>query len=242
MFLAGVRGPPPDDYRSVAIAALNALSLLMILTRREAITATCIMVSGGLAGCTGNDDGVIEFTEDFEDELSGWETASHIGPEAFDEFDWSIERSQEEARSGDWSLAIYTEGRFDDGTAWIVRPISVTPGHRYEVAATLYAWSRDESFNVVRHLVAFFGEFRPAVEEDFPPPGVNTTDFVNAPIGGFREPLDLAPGWREYGFEWITPRLEREEVYFAVGISVVWEADRTHFIDNITLRLTPLED
>lgn len=180
--------------------------------------------------------------EGFEDELSEWETAWHIGPEAFDDFDWSIERSQEQARSGDWSLAIYTEGRFDDGTAWIVRPISVAPGQRYEVDATLYGWSEDESFNVVRHLVAFLGDFRPSVEEDFPPPGVNSTDFADAPIGGFREPLDLAPEWHEYTFEWTTPLIEQDELYFAVGNSVVWEADRTHFLDDISVRLTPVAD
>lgn len=215
--------------------------MLMIRTRREVLAATGLTMGGILAGCAQNNDDVIEFTEDFEDGLDGWETAWHIGPEAFDVFDWWIERSQDQARSGDWSLAIYTEGRFDDGTAWIVRPIEIDPERRYEASVGCYAWSADESFNVVRHLVAYLGTDRPEVEEDFPPPGINSTDFADAPIGGLREPLDLAPGWHEYGFEWTTPQTDRDELYLAVGNSVVWEADRTHFVDDITVRLTPLD-
>ena len=209
-------------------------------TRREFLTATGAVLSVATAGCVTNDASEsITVEEDFESELTGWETNAHVGPEADDSFEWSVERSQDEVRSGEWSLAIFTEGRFDDGTAWIVRPINVEPGRRYHVEASIPAWSESESFNVVRHLVAYLGPEPPKTEEDFPEPGWNSTDVEDAPVGGLREPLDLEDGWREYGFEWETPELESDTLYFAVGNSVVWEADRTHYVDDLELTLRP---
>jgi hypothetical protein len=76
-------------------------------------------------------------------------------------------------------------------------------------------------------------------ESDFPDPSVNTTTLDEPPYGGLCEPLHLAEGWRPYRFEWSTPPLMTGTLYVATGVSVVWEADATHYIDDIAVDITP---
>lgn len=173
-------------------------------------------------------------TEGFEDGVDPWERDAAIGPEqTLDDFERSIERSDERASEGDWSLRVFTEGNHDDGTAWVVRRVELPPADRYEV--TVDAWSESESFNTLRYLVASLAPERPEAEADFPDPGENTTGVEDAPAGGLREVLHRAEGWEEYVFEW-EPAEPPEEAYLAVGVTVVWEADATHFVDAIRVR------
>jgi hypothetical protein len=68
---------------------------------------------------------------------------------------------------------------------------------------------------------------------------VNTSALGETPYGGLREPLWLADGWREYAFEWTTPTLSTDTFHVAVGTSVIWEGDATHFVDDLSVELTP---
>lgn len=223
---SSAREPPPvtgllpagDDARAVH-------------TRRNALRrgALGVAASTGVAGClVGRGPGPL-LTDSFEGGLGDWETRGHVGPEA-DDFEWRIEPSAERARSGERSVAVFTEGDRDDGTAWLVR--SVDPGDVDGFRVTVSAWSPSESFNVIRHLVAVLGPAAPGAEEDFPDPGRNTTNTPRAPVGGLREPLHRAAGWEEYAFEW-RPRTVPAELHLAVGVSVVWEADVTHYLDDV---------
>ena len=56
---------------------------------------------------------------------------------------------------------------------------------------------------------------------------------------GRREPLWLAEGWREYSFEWTTPELSTDTLHFAVGTAVLWEADATHYVDDLSVTIEP---
>lgn len=78
-----------------------------------------------------------------------------------------------------------------------------------------------------------------AVEEDFPQLGVNSTEFGETPYGGLLEPLWLADDWREYTFEWTTPELTTDTLHFAVGTAVIWEADATHYVDDLSVTVEP---
>lgn len=215
-------------------------------TRRDYLRGVAAGVVGtgllgtGLAGCTSAPvrTGPVELREGFEDGLGAWTTDSHVGPDAGDAFESRVEPTNERARSGQRSLSLFTEGNHDDGTAWVVRAVDVDPDTRYRARGSAYYWSEQESFNVVRHAVVYLGPDRPTVEEDFPPPNANsTTDDTG--VGGLREPLDRAAGWNEYAFEWSTePGSDR--LYFALGVSVVWETDRTDFVDDASLVLEPV--
>lgn len=190
-----------------------------------------------MAGCLDAPDAAA-FTEGFEDGLGDWETDAAIGPEVdVADFEWEIDVSEEEAAAGDRSLRIWNEGDYDDGVSWAVHPVSVDPGRRYEATVSAQFWSDSESFNTIRHAVIRLGTERPETEEEFPAPGLTTTDLGETPYGGLREPLWLADGWREYAFEWTTPEVTTDTLYVAVGTAVIWETGATHYVDEISVEL-----
>jgi hypothetical protein len=166
--------------------------------------------------------------------LKDWETDAAIGPEVdVADFEWTIEVTDEKAAAGEYSLAITNEGSYDDGTTWAVHPIEIDADRAYVARATAEFWSESESFNTIRDAVMYLGPDRPASEGDFPGPGQNTAALGQTPYGGLREPLWLEAGWREYAFEWTTPTLSTDVLYLAVGTSVIWEAEATHYVDEI---------
>lgn len=171
--------------------------------------------------------------ESFEDGLEPWSTRGNAGPEVpKGEFEWRIERSQEHAHSGEWSLSIFTEGDHDDGTAWATRKLTPpSSGQKYQVSAQ--AWSPSESFNTLRHFVMYLGPNPPTDEGSFPGPDENSTGVEGATFGGLRETLHQKEGWKEYSFEWLPAKETYGDLYLSVGVSVVWEADATHFVDDV---------
>ncbi|MDZ5811330.1 hypothetical protein U4E84_08210 [Halorubrum sp. AD140] len=192
-----------------------------------------------VAGCA---DGSSEtaFEEGFEDGLGEWESGAAIGPEVeLEEFEWEFDVSGEEAASGERSLRIWNEGDYDDGVTWGVHPVPVEPEQAYEATVSVDIWSESESFNTLRDAVMRLGPEPPVAEEDFPHPGVNTTELGETPYGGLREPLWLADGWRGYTFEWTTPDLSTDTLHVAVGHAVIWEGEATHYVDDVSVELEP---
>jgi len=220
--------PPADQSRAVR--------------RRDFVRGGALVGVGGLtglAGCTGW-TGERAFHEGFESGLGDWAADAAIGPEVdVEAFEWTVDVSGEQAAEGERSLRISNEGTYDDGTTWAVHPVSVEPGRAYTVDVDARFWSESESFNTLRDAVMRLGPERPTAEEEFPQPGVNTSALGETPYGGLREPLWLAEGWREYAFEWTTPELSTDTLYVAVGTSVIWEGDATHFVDDVSVELRP---
>ncbi|WP_050032445.1 hypothetical protein [Halorubrum halophilum] len=191
--------------------------------------------SAGVAGCTGGSDDPA-FEEGFEEDIGDWTFGAAIGPEVdIDEFDWEASFSEEEAASGERSLRIWNQGDYDDGVTWATHPIAIESGNAYRIEVTGQFWSESESFNTIRHALMRLGPEPPETEEDFPQPGLNTTDLGETPYGGLRDALWLADGWREYSFEWTTPELSTDTLHLAVGTAVIWEADATHYVDDLAV-------
>jgi hypothetical protein len=232
------------------------------LSRRELLRAT----AGGaalLAGCarrspdpgtdtptrdTGTDTATPTpgtarppFREGFEDGFGAWTAGAAIGPEvALAEFDWSVGVSDAQAAAGRRSLRVTNEGDHDDGTTWATRAVAVEPGRAYTATVAAQFWSPSESFNSIRDAVVRLAPEPPESEADFPPPGTSTTGAGQRPAGGLREPLWQAAGWRAYRFEWETPVLDTDRLWVAVGTSVVWETEATHYVDSVSVALDPL--
>jgi hypothetical protein len=209
------------------------------MRRREVLRAGVAAGTASIVGCLGESTDR-SYEAGFEDGLGSWEGDAAIGPEVdVEEFEWEVGVSDAEAFEGERSLRIWNEGDYDDGTTWAVHPVSVDSGRAYEATVTAQFWSESESFNTLRDAVLRLGPEQPGAEEDFPQPGVNTTALGETPYGGLREPLWLTEGWREYAFEWTTPELATDTLYVAVGTSVIWEGDATHFVDEIAVQLEP---
>jgi hypothetical protein len=172
--------------------------------------------------------------------MGQWTTGAAIGPEVpLDEFEWEVTVSESEAAAGQRSLRIWNEGDYDDGVSWGVHSVPVESGRAYEASVSAEIWSESESFNTLRDAVMRLGREPPDAEEDFPHPGVNTSELGEVPYGGLREPLWLTDGWREYAFEWTTPTVSTDTLYVAVGTSVIWEGDATHYVDEVSVTLEP---
>lgn len=212
------------------------------ISRRRLLETGCLTVAT-LAGCTGGESPeTIDFTDGFEKEFTGWTRDSDVPADPNNPGNpvgWMITRSTERAAGGAASLRYVLDGRQDDGTIWIVRPIAVDSEHAYDVRMQVDAWSASESFNTLAHLVMYAGPTRPTSEGSFPDPGTNSSDAGVTDAGGLREPLNQTEGWRTYSFTWKTPTLQTNTIYIATGISAVWETEMTYFGDNITLSATP---
>jgi hypothetical protein len=209
------------------------------MLRRDALHIGAAVGAAALAGCLFGADPA-GFRAGFESGLGDWTAEAAIGPEvALEDFEWTVEVSGAEAASGERSLRIWNEGDYDDGVTWAVHPVGVASGRAYRARGSAQFWSESESFNTLRDAVMRLGPEPPGVEEDFPQPGVNTTALGETPFGGLREPLWLAEGWREYAFEWTTPVLSTDRLYVAVGTSVIWEGDATHYVDDVSVELDP---
>ncbi len=206
-----------------------------------ALTVTAALL---LAGCTTPDPPAhVDIDDDFENGIDPWTQHSHVpdDPNTGGKVAWNISSSAERAASGERSVQFTLDGRQDDGTIWLTRPVRVLPGHTYRADVSLEAWSESESFNTLAHLVMIIGTEEPSVEEHFPEPGTNSTGETNASAGGLREALNLAEGWRTYAFTWDAGEVEEDTLYVSFGISAVWETEMTYFVDNLQVDMDALD-
>ncbi|MFW6152830.1 MAG: hypothetical protein ACOC42_00565 [Halobacteriota archaeon] len=209
-------------------------------TSRRAVLASLGGLPGmAIAGCLDRASNGFELTEGFEDGLEGWEREADVPDDPNNPGEtvaWSIDRSTDQAASGEFSLAYDLDGRQDDGTIWVVTDLEVEPDRRYDARMSAMAWSESESFNTLAYLVMYLGPNRPTDEESFPGPNENSTG-QGWDIGGLREPLNRAEGWERYEFTWRTPRTSTGILYVAIGVTVVWETQIRYFVDDVSVVL-----
>lgn len=209
------------------------------MNRREVLRAGVSAGALALTGCLTEPD-QYAFREGFESGVSEWDAAAAIGPEVeLADFEWELGVTDTEAAEGTRSLRIWNEGDHDDGVTWGVHPVPVEPDRSYAISVSAQFWSESESFNTIRDAVMRLGPEPPEIETDFPQPGVNTTKLGQTPYGGLREPLWLTDGWHKYSFTWVTPKITTDTLYIAVGTSVIWEGDATHYVDDIRVEVAP---
>ena len=211
------------------------------LTRRNLLGVGAAISLPGV-GCLGAQrPGLVTVDEPFEQGLDDWDRDADVPehPETGMPVEWSIELSTERARSGERSARFVLDGSQDDGTIWLVRPVTVKAGTAYSGDLTVRAWSASESFNTLANLVCLTTTARPTVEDDFPPSGDVWTGEGRS-TAGLRQPLNRREGWDEYSVSWSTPPLDTDRLWLAVGISVVWETTIRYFVDDVALRLRPI--
>lgn len=127
------------------------------------------------------------------------------------------------ARSGTRSAMFALDGRQDDGTIWLTRPISVTSATPVTVTVETHIWSRQASVGLA--YVALYAGAKPAQQEE---------EFRVAGSA------DDHAGWKAYqaGFT-VTPT--EGQVWVAIGISAVWETKLMYAVDDVTVTINDIE-
>jgi hypothetical protein len=171
----------------------------------------------------------ILFEEGFEEGLDRWQQGADVpeDPERPGQpVDWSIEMSSDQVAGGASSACFDLDGKQDDGTIWLARPLDVPADVAYHVRLAFDLWSESESFNTLAKVAAYVGPQPPAVEEDF----------------DVSEPANQVAGWKTYTYEFDARSGPEGQVWVALGISAVWETEMTYYVDNLRVEVIPADE
>jgi len=165
------------------------------------------------------------YNEGFEENLGGWTGDADVPLDPNNpgsSVDWSVSRATSPVKSGQYSLELYIDGRQDDGTVWIERVLSVKRNSQIQVRVSFEFYSESESFNVIAGVVGFAGTSNPEVETNF------------TVLGQANE----AAGWKRYTHTATLKTGSSEEVWVAVGITVLWETEMTYNLDDVKITIS----
>ena len=165
------------------------------------------------------------YGEGFEEDFGGWEGDADVPPDPNNPgflVEWNVSRVTSPVKSGQYSLELYIDGRQDDGTVWIERKLSVKNDSQIQVKVSFEFYSESESFNVIAGVVGFAGTSNPEVEEDF------------TVLGQANE----VAGWKRYTHTATLTTGSSEEVWVAVGITVLWETEMTYHLDDVKITIS----
>ncbi|MCP8321594.1 MAG: hypothetical protein H3Z52_11750, partial [archaeon] len=114
------------------------------------------------------------------------------------------------------------DGRQDDGTIWIERRIPVKPYSNIQVKVSFHLYSESENqVNIIAGVVVFVGTYDPEVEDNFQSLGQ----------------ANQVSGWKEYNYIASLNTSSSDEVWVAVGITVLWETYMNYYIDSVTIHI-----
>lgn len=158
--------------------------------------------------------------DSFEQDFDGWTFHQDI-PDLS-----TAERSTEVAYDGDWSVRFLTTGRFDDGTAWLQKTFLLDPHTTYRVNLSWFQTNLFTSDIGRWPVVAYAGVTAPQGEADFTEVGRDSA----------------AEAFTRYELTDTVTTGASGELVLAFGVSVVFEVDRAHFLDQVRPSITAVDD
>jgi hypothetical protein len=163
----------------------------------------------------------------FESDLGGWVAD---GTDLDDPpVTWSVERSDELAERGDWSVRLSLDNLNDAGKIWMERPFELQPGATYDVEVAFDFASAD------------FGEFGLwtiiAGVSAADPETVDDLVFRDETGNGADEDMGHLWGARSYPLGTATTDAEGL-LWVALGVWGTFETTRTYFLDDLELTFT----
>jgi len=166
----------------------------------------------------------VVYSESFEGNFGGWMENADVPPDPNNPghpVAWNVSRVTSLAHSGQYSVELYIDGRQDDGTVWIEKKISVKNNSQIQVKVSFEFYSEQESFNVIAGVCAYAGISNPEVEADF---------TILGPANG-------VAGWKRYTYTTTLDTGSSDEVWVAVGITVLWETEMTYNVDDVKVTI-----
>ena len=166
----------------------------------------------------------IAYNESFEQNFSGWTGDADVPPDPNNpgsNIEWNVSRTTSTAKSGQYSVELYIDGKQDDGTVWIEKLLLAERNAQVQVNVSFDLYSESESFNVIAAVVAFAGTSDPEVEADL------------KVIGKAND----VPGWKRYTYITTLETDSSGKVWVALGISVRWETEMTYNVDDVAVTI-----
>ncbi|UCE13689.1 MAG: hypothetical protein JSV04_00605 [Candidatus Heimdallarchaeota archaeon] len=172
-------------------------------------------------------------TGPFPEEDSYFFTMDYWFPEGADDPIVEVVEDKDHVYHGNKSIRLDIDGRHDDGSVWLLASISVaslgSPGTEHSLELSGWLWSSVQSNINVWPIIAAIGEYKPSSNDT-----KQEEDFTR--IGYTEEKA----GWTEYilkKHKFTLPNNEESLIYFAFGISVTWETQRTYWIDYLSIKI-----
>ena len=195
------------------------------MIRRWLPIAAAVGVLAGGCGASTNEPFLLQtFGFTFESDPGGW-TAD--GTDLEDPpVTWSVERSDELAERGDWSMRLSLENLNDAGKIWMERAFQLQPGATYDVEVAFDFASADFGDIGLWTIIATVSEADPETVDDLV----------------FRDDTGNGSG-EDVGHVWVTRTYSlgtatadgQGLLWVALGVWGTFETSRTYFIDDLEL-------
>jgi len=141
--------------------------------------------------------------------------------------EWSIQRTQELAKSGSISAKFYLVNNNDKGKIWIERPFDVKPNCFYRVNVW-YAFATAD-FGNVNHWNIITG-----VMQKQPQTVDEIISLTQGDTGNHSE-TDIGYRWLGKSYNFTLQSSSEGKLYVIIGVWGVWETTRVYYIDSISV-------
>lgn len=203
--------------------------------KTAAATAGLAGVSAGVAGADGTAE-TIEFTEDFDSLSASWQVGADLENSWFPGF-WDASLVST-GFDGSSMIEFAVDGAATPGMVWIYAPIDVEAGTAYEGSVDLSLHCPFTTAESTR-LHVCLGSEMPGERDAFP------DSFESWRLQGDRLGMNVSledsTGWNDYSSSWVSPELDTDTLYLAVGISTDSFVTSFYYLDSIEVELTPAD-
>jgi hypothetical protein len=164
----------------------------------------------------------------FDQEMEGWQAVATdtLNPP----IDWHVQHSTEESVTGNGAVEFFQENLNDQGKIWMERSFELEPGVFYNVdiefAFGTSDWGQVNLFTII------------AGVHGAPPRDAEDLMFQGETGHGGDEDVGLVWVDRAYSLSGQAP--PDGSVYVTIGVWGTWETARTYFVDDVTVRFTPI--
>ena len=191
------------------------------------VFAIAVASLGGCADDSTGPDGTVRFESSFE---AGLDEFVADGIDLDDPtVEWSIERTDERADDGEWSVRLELENLNDAGKIWIERPFDLEPGRAYDVAVS-YAFATADFGDINNWtIVAGVTPVDPEVRDDL--------TFQGSTANG--EDQDVGFVWLKKSHAFMATASPSGELWLALGVWGTSEFSRIYYLDDVEVAFTP---
>lgn len=165
----------------------------------------------------------------FEVDMEGWVADGTDLEHGNGTLEWSIARSQENAKDGSTSLRFHLNNLNDAGKIWIERAFDVKPNHTYQVAVE-YAFASADfgDFNLWRIITGVLQE-SPETRDDLTPTYQDETGNGMSSASGHV--------WLDKRYEFTAQSGSDGTLWVVIGVWGTWETARTYYLDGVLVTL-----